>query len=99
MPFNCREIAISLTDPDFGEQTAQACANAWFRKLSRTRVRDGLWITSELPVIQGQSREALGLEGTARFSGLSAQKAFAYDQITERSILPIFVLPVNTIAI
>jgi hypothetical protein len=24
---NCRNIAISLIDPDFGEQTGQACAN------------------------------------------------------------------------
>jgi hypothetical protein len=25
---NCRNIAIALIDPDFGEQTAQACAIA-----------------------------------------------------------------------
>jgi len=30
---NWRKIAISLIDPDFGEQTAQACANAWFQLL------------------------------------------------------------------
>jgi hypothetical protein len=29
-----RKIAISLIDLGFGEQAAQACANAWFRQLS-----------------------------------------------------------------
>jgi hypothetical protein len=33
-----RKIAITLTDPDFGEQTAQGCAIAWFRQLSRPLV-------------------------------------------------------------
>jgi hypothetical protein len=28
-----RKIAISLTDPDFGEQTAQACAKACLQQL------------------------------------------------------------------
>src|SRR5580765_4168421 len=30
---NCRNIAIALTNPDFGEQKAQSCANACFRQL------------------------------------------------------------------
>ena len=29
-----RNIAIALSDPDFGEQAAQACAKACFRHLA-----------------------------------------------------------------
>ena len=32
-----RNIAISLIDPDFGEQTAQACENACLRQLAEPR--------------------------------------------------------------
>jgi hypothetical protein len=31
---NWRNIAIALTDPDFGEQKAQSCENAWLQQLS-----------------------------------------------------------------
>ena len=32
---NWRNIPIALTDTDFGEQTAQACVNAYFRQLRK----------------------------------------------------------------
>ena len=41
-----RNIAITLIDPDFGEQTAQACENACYRQLSvcdNTIRYCGLW--------------------------------------------------------
>ena len=31
-PCSWRNIAITLTDPVSGEQTAQACVNAWFHQ-------------------------------------------------------------------
>jgi len=34
MLLDWRQIPIALIVPVFGEQTAQACANAWFRQLS-----------------------------------------------------------------
>jgi len=33
-PHNWRNIAIALTDTDFGEQKAQSGENAWLRQLS-----------------------------------------------------------------
>jgi len=34
-----RKISIALVDPDFGEEKAHACANAWSRHSSFLQVR------------------------------------------------------------
>ena len=47
-PHNWRNIPIALTDPDFGEQTAQACENAWLRQLEKCKAQLPQTATAEV---------------------------------------------------
>src|SRR5882762_6025692 len=65
----------SLTDPDFGEQTAQACAKAWFQQLQSLCAAISYLVLNVTMTDEQRRRIVSRLNGRSRVDAFEAAKA------------------------